>query len=436
MTSTGIQKVSAVGARHVRRWPLFGGILLLALVTLGVAGVLFSVSDRSQPLAETSPGNGGGGTTGSTSDQTVGVWQADPWSVSIGPGYNASEFASLIPSLRWTPQPRLDLWSPAFGKVVATINTGPNPLIARRPSAGEIIVSDFTPNGGPRRLRILDAATGLQTRDELLLDARFQYASYAENLMVLSRDEKYLYLMDIGRAVGSQCGPSACDVLAILIVQLDDLAAEVQAVEVPRGCAIARLTPTGSDAVTVSCQSFPHVSVLDPTGAVLQTDDFEATFGGFVQASGDRWYLSGFVAKDGELGVLTNDGSALVRRVDGGLSEFRLAPENTELRSEGAVRTDAAGNLLVPFTRDRFSGTVDGYIRFDPIELEVRDVIELGTARSYAPLTDSESFVGESVTGEVRIFDRVGRLQHAYHRSHDVDAGLPAGSSVEWVVLP
>jgi hypothetical protein len=274
------------------------------------------------------------------------------WSVTLSEHYEPAGFVIAI--RQGGGQDRIELLHPQTGEWMATICTSDGPMVVRRPTEGQLIVSDlkFVERGDgtfdrDERVLIFDMANGLALVREIPIEFRVGYKFYWPGGFVLSGGERYLFYLD-----HRQGEDSTCDETRWVAIDLDDPDAEHRRV-ITRGSCGWPFVPGPGDSIIASC---PGPVVLSGAGEVVEAMPLH--------------YGSGvpFRAADGTLGTISNSGRVTALHPnDERVSAQALPPDSELMRSYAAP----GGRILLAYrTEGTFVNYLHGVALFDPEGLE------------------------------------------------------------------
>jgi len=403
------------------------GALLATLVLCGVLTAAFLVMrvDRGESGAQA--------TLASAAVLAPGFTQAGAgsgWSASAVQSVDADAVITLDWSGRATGSPRVVLQDSATGQTLAELEVSYNPLVVRRAGANELLVSDV-PDSGPRpgspdappadvgaRLLVFDLANRLAMKREIPLPNRVRYTAYSPYAAALSSDERYFYyLTRENRTDRPECRPrgnagtaapspqnaadsAVCDRMSVVVLDLSNPAATRPSFELPVNCGYAALSPTGPSSVVAACRNIGQVFVLDPSARATRSDDFSGELG--MQTvpqlrQSPVLVRYGFATASGQLGVLLDDGTVVVRSDAGSVSEVRALPANQQAFS-AQVSQLGPGRLVVGYG-GYAEPTLRGFVVVDAENLRVERDEAIPGARSVAAGRDADTVLVLEATG-------------------------------------
>ncbi len=280
------------------------------------------------------------------------------WSVTLSDDYEPVDF---VIALRQGGDDRIELLHPWTGAWMATIRTSYGPMVVRRPSAGQLIISDLLqtprPDGGidsQWRVLIFDVTDGLALVREFPIEFRVGYKIYWPGSFGLSGDGRYLFYRDHRMGEDSKfCdGPgSACDETRWVAIDLEDPGAEHRRIITTNSCG-SSIIPGPDDSAMVSCGATVRIA---GTGEVLE------------EARGSGLGVP-FRASDGTLGSVSATGAVSARTPSGDRLTARALPPDSQLMQSYAAPD---GRILLAYrTRATFVSSLHGVALFDPERLE------------------------------------------------------------------
>lgn len=399
----------SIGIRSVKVQPLNGHVrrllFMLASALLVAMGVVAWNASSPEPT----------GTAGRITPDSVELVQGasgPSWSVSYAAA--ADSFAAAQFLVNWdSVPPVVEAIDATTGTVIARLQVAYNPMVIRRPSAGELLVADMpeAPSASTVRLapRLLafDLTNVLQLKYEVSLPDRIPYSVYAPGLG-LSTDERYLfypkrtYREELPACRGG--GDAAvCDKHAVGIIDLHNPAAPQAVVELPQGCGWALYSPVDATSVSATCPESGEVHIIQ-AGQPAQRRPL-AAFSGRPSESAPELRKT---AARGRISLTAADGSTGTLFVDG--TFVRIDPQT---RRETVVRAVPAGKrlaadviemsparVLVPYKTSYADPAIEGVAVFDPVRLQVERAVPLADAESLVRL-DDRSILMLTTTGRL-----------------------------------
>ncbi len=311
------------------------------------------------------------------------------WSVTLSERYEPLDFVIALYERGDSPDNRLELFHPETGEWMATIRTSTAPMVVRRPSAGQLLVSDYRrfPRGDGtfdirERLLVFDMADELKLLREISIPSRASYIFYWPGGFGLSGDERYLFYLDSDTPdVESFRVPG----LRWLALDLEHPDASAIPIETAAPCDWP-ITPGPGSTAAVSCGG---PTLISGAGEVIEE-------GASTQTGVP------FRTEDGTLGAIsTHDGRVEALRATGERGRAHALPEGAQQLTWAAAPD---GRIILGYrTRCCASNDLQGFTLFDPVALDtvvhmriaIRDVVPNADGSGAYLLLDEGIYVVE-----------------------------------------
>jgi hypothetical protein len=383
------------------------GITLVALVVLAAMAValVFNVTRSSNPASgQEGTDHAAAWSVAEPQDPATGAVEADATApalveVARGPGWASllapgGSTANTVLALTYdAQQPHLDLVDRATGSIIGRIETSYNPVVVRRASAGEILVSDMgieqTATGPVQhpRLLVFDGAQ-LSLARTIPMPHRDTFAVYAQ-VMALSGNERYLFYVAREQADLPECPGDAaiCDVHSVVRIDLQDTTGAAVVAKLPQDCGLASLRPVDRDQVLATCVNRAVAQLIDSTGRITRTADCSGGVGLDTAIPERRKNplrsMSGFVTPAGEPGVVLVDGTLLWMKSDGSLDRTGVLPPGVRVAPDQVYQPEA--QTLVVAYGSYGEAQVSGFVAVDLGSMTVIRDVAVQDVRHVAP---------------------------------------------------
>ncbi len=314
------------------------------------------------------------------------------------------------------------------------------PMVVRRPSTNEVVVSDTISRPKPdgtseavTSVKVFDASLSALKREFPLPGRRMSYAVYAP-AMELSLDEQTLWYIATSIRDAVECqGPSdaaLCEVALAMAMDVDS-GAILSQTELPRNCGYPSFNRMSARGMIVVCTNRATVLVLRQDGMVVASEDFGLA-GGFEPEVTHKKGLArprfGFEAPDGSLGVVLSSGNLLFRRpANSDPTVVPIAGSSFLVKSGGRVTSAPDGLIYIGLGTYPTNGTVERVAVFDTTTLTIANEFAVGDAVGFAPSRSAkDEFIAVRQDGSVDVVG-IGGVSTARRL---VDAGGALGTEV------
>ena len=298
-------------------------------------------------------------------------------SIAVTGDYELTDFVIAL-----SESGRVELLHPRDGRWMATIGVASNPMVVRRPSTNQLLISDSVSTQladdtfeSRTRLLVFDLAGRVAFVREIELPGRSHYLSYTPGFMELSGDQRFLFYY-------RRAEPTVCCQNEWATVDLEARDPRPVSVAGDRPTCGTHVTPGPGGAATIAC-GFAYEDIR------FVAVSFESTLisGDGRVLSRERFEGAGlpFTLADGRAGVLRRDGRVETRDSSGEAVRSRALPVGVSLTMHAWI---GAERLLLGYRAVGLEQSVlDGFSVFDFGTLEMTHYAAVD-ALSVAPRGD------------------------------------------------
>jgi len=172
--------------------------------------------------------------------------------------------SSILVSLRTeqTPSAEAEILDLRTGATVGRLELGPNPWLLLRKSAGELLLSQTSPDSPPQLLVFTTEPFALAKT--FTLPNRVS-STTGDSAMALSLDERTLFFRQRTSRCPDGGDAAVCDVEAIGVLSLEN--GQLESAQLPDNCGFGPVYPDGSSGALTLCPNRAALVTVDAAGA-------------------------------------------------------------------------------------------------------------------------------------------------------------------------